>query len=127
MLNWIDKNERLPTKEDASQGGYIYGVPAHGMVSCVHLDHFETVIKSFTHWLPYSKMPVPKRWRTPTIHDLAKAGKPIPCRMRDTIAMEWARGELCAINAQIQGNHCCGRAFMSDSGSWYYLCEICDD
>jgi hypothetical protein len=122
-LNWIDKNERLPTKADASPNGYIYAVTNHGLVLCAYLDHFETLVKDFTHWLPFAEIPVPKRWRTPTIHDLAKAGKPIPCRVRDTVAMDWKKSELCAIDIGVVETGS-GRPFMDACGSWVYFCEI---
>jgi hypothetical protein len=128
-LNWIDKNERLPTRNDADDNGFVVGRRREG-VKCYHYTHVESRPQC-THWIGMKQInecaKLPKRWRTPTIRDLAKAGKPIPCRMRNNIAQEWTTSELCAIDVQIVGGDCCGRAFMGICGSWYYLCEICDD
>jgi hypothetical protein len=125
-LNWIDKNERLPTKADADNRGFVVGRDHTGARCC----HY-TNARQCTHWIGMKQInecaKLPKRWRTPTIRDLAKAGKPIPCRMRDTTAQKWNTSELCAIDVQIAGGDCCGRAFMGICGDWYYLCEICDD
>lgn len=41
-----------------------------------------------------------KVWRPATIHDLAKAGKPIPCRVRNWDIDEWETAELYAISIE---------------------------
>lgn len=123
MLNWIDKNERLPTKEDVSELGYLYAVTKSGIVNAFYLEHFETVVTSFTHWLPFREMPIPKRWRVPTIHDLAKAGKPIPCRVRDNESEGWkdCKADLHAISLdELRTHH-----FYVGCTS-YRFCEIED-
>ena len=86
-LNWIDKNERLPTRDDADCQGFVIGKDNRGAV-CYHFEN--TKREQCTHWIGFKQInecvPIPKRWRTPTIHDLSKAGKPIPCRVRDLVS-----------------------------------------
>jgi hypothetical protein len=129
-LNWIDKNERLPTKDDADRG-FVVGRDREG-ARCYSYTSVAN-LPQCTHWIGMKQInecaKLPKRWRTPTIRDLAKAGKPIPCRVRDTTAQKWKTSELCAIDVQAVDvcGVACGRSFMGNCGSWYYLCEICDD
>ena len=120
MLNWIDKNERLPTELDTNLAVEVYALTKDGRVVICHLAFLDN---RFTHWLPFREMPLPKRWRTPTIHDLAKSGKPIPCRVRDSVSDDWNKARLCAIDVSTEVGRAF-RAFMSDCGSWYYVCEI---
>ena len=118
-LNWIPIEERLPTESDVNES-MLYGVTVDGNVMPVHIVHFNTSTKRYTHWLPFREMPVPKRWRVPTIHDLAKAGKPIPCRVRCQGA--WQNSFLNAIDADskiVAAFYC--------NGSWFEFCEICDE
>jgi hypothetical protein len=119
MLSWIDKNERLPTQEDGNALGYVY-VINEGFVEFRSLRTLN--FGCITHWLPFGEMPIPKKWRTPTIHDLAKAGKPIPCRVRDDVADAWVEAFLSAIDLD-KTKHC---GFLC-SGNWWRCCEICDD
>ena len=120
-LNWIDKNERMPTKEDATSFDHVYVLTQNAIVTCVHLNHFKSCITSFTHWLPFREMPVPKRWRVPTIHDLAKAGKPIPCRVKGITTDEWREAELTAVHIEPRSY----RYFANNE--WWFVCEICDE
>ena len=123
-LNWIDKNERMPTKEDATSFDHVYVLTQNAIVTCVHLNHFKSCITSFTHWLPFREMPLPKRWRVPTIHDLAKGS--ISCRFRMDDEREWKTGALAAIDVREQASFpfFCQRLMAVD---WYACCEICDD
>jgi NADH:ubiquinone oxidoreductase subunit len=127
MLNWIDKNERLPTRSDADTQGFVIGKDHRGAI-CYHFENIKELAQC-THWIGFKQInehvPIPKRWRTPTIHDLAKAGKPIPCRVRDTPTSSWHDVYLCAIDVSLGKTDC--REFFSDAGDWYYFCEICDD
>jgi hypothetical protein len=131
MLDWIDKNERMPTEKDASAQGHVVGLDRFG-ARCYHFNNVGAS-DSCTHWIGMKDItkhvPLPKRWRVPTIQDLAKAGKPIPCRVRDDVAQEWTTSELCAIDVQIVDacGVACGRSFMGNCDSWFRLCEICDD
>ena len=122
-LNWIDKNERMPTKEDATSFDHVYVLTQNAIVTCVHLNHFKSCITSFTHWLPFREMPVPKRWRVPTIHDLAKAGKPIPCRVRMSGKDYWVDRNLIAISVEQNDP----MPFAASDEKWWQGCEICDD
>ena len=117
-LNWIDKNERLPTKDDANSAHFIY-VLNSGYVESRTFDAISNV--AITHWLPFREMPVPKRWRVPTIHDLAKAGKPIPCRVKGITTDEWREAELTAVHIEPRSY----RYFANNE--WWFVCEICDE
>ena len=123
-LNWIDKNERLPTMQDADTQGMVIGKDHRGSM-CYRFEN----VKGFpqcTHWIGFKQInecvPAPKRWRTPTIHDLAKAGKPIPCRVRDTSDKSWYQTVLSAIDLDESALF----RFLSH-GHWWRFCEICDE
>lgn len=118
-LNWIPKEERLPTAEDADTQGFIIAFDHRGAM-CYHFTNVAN-LPQCSHWIGF-KQPV-KRWRVPTIHDLAKAGKPIPCRMKNAPSESWKEnGALHAIDLYTHAL----RRFMVDCG-WYEFCEICDE
>jgi hypothetical protein len=113
LLNWIDKNERKPTA-----GQMIYRTD--GKVVWWGKYSFE-FSQAMTHWIPLEEMPLPpkpKRWRVPTIQDLAQAGKPIPCRVRDDVRDPWDGATLMAIDVGDRSH-----PFWTD-GAWYKFCEI---
>jgi hypothetical protein len=122
-LNWIDKNERLPTSQDADTQGFVIGRDYRGPM-CYHYENVKRLALC-THWIGMRQInecvPLPKRWRTPTIHDLAKAGKPIKCRVRNMEGHEWYDCELHAINLRAGVKS----SFLSDG--WWKFCEICDE
>lgn len=53
---WIDKKDRLPTKEDADKYGFVLGIgidDRQHTVTPYVIAHYP----SFTHWLPLPKPP----------------------------------------------------------------------
>ena len=124
-LNWIDKNERLPTSEDADTQGFIIAFDHRGAL-CYHFTNVAN-LPQCSHWIGFKQLnesvPAPKRWRVPTIHDLAKAGKPIPCRVRDNEKGAWNQNmKLDAISFNPEACH----KFYCGMSTWRY-CEICDE
>lgn len=114
MLNWIDKNEPMPTRSDANCVDHVYGLDKNGVRTIMFQNVRDSII---THWLPFHEMPIPKRWRVPTIHDLAKAGKPIPCRVRDKLESKWLDSVVHAISVANE------YPFYAGTTQWKY-CEI---